>query len=79
MGNRKKDTWHLQAEEDIYDAVNGWDYYRFVCLMKDNTIQEFSGIRDENYNGEISVYVNGLNDDYDDVDDIVMWTEVPKI
>jgi len=70
------DTWHLQEKEDIYDAVKGWDIHTFVCVMKDGTIQKFTGCRDEDYEGCITTYIDGVNDDYDDVDDIVKWIEV---
>lgn len=70
------DTWHLQEKEDIYDAVKGWDIHTFVCIMKDGTIQKFTGCRDEDYEGCITTYIDGVNDDYDDVDDIVKWIEV---
>ena len=71
-------TWHLQKEEDIYNAVKGWGYYLFVCIMKDNSIQLFSGMNDETIDGHINTHVDGLNDDYDDVDDIVWWIEAPE-
>lgn len=71
-------TWQKQSENDIYDAVKGWGVYRFVCLMKDGTIQLFSGSHDETADGEITTHVDGLNDDYDDVDDIVLWIEIPN-
>lgn len=71
------DEWHKESEESIYNSIMDWSNHRFVCLMKDNTIQVFSGIRDENYNGEISTHIDNI-DDYD-TDDIVMWTEIPVI
>ena len=76
----KKMTWQVEAEHSIYDAVQDWNYHRFVCLMKDNTIQVFTGINDETYNGEINTYINCVSDDsHDNTDDILMWIEVPKI
>lgn len=54
-----------------------WSIHRFACLMKDDTIQVFSGIRDKNYDGEIATHIDNA-DDYD-TDDIVMWTEIPKL
>jgi len=71
--------WHLQEVDNIYNAINSWDYYRFACLMKDGTVQEFSGIADEAYNGEINIHIDGVNDEYDDTDEIVMWIEVPSL
>lgn len=70
------ETWHLQEKEDIYDAVKDWGLYKFVCIMKDGTIQRFNGCLDEDCEGHINVHINGINDDYDDVDDIVKWIEI---
>lgn len=71
------DEWHKESEESIYNSIMDWSFHRFVCLMKDNTIQVFTGILDENYNGKIATHINNV-DDYD-TDDIVMWTEIPEI
>lgn len=71
------DEWHKESEESIYNSITDWGYHRFACLMKDGTIQVFSGIRDENYNGEIANHID--NADNYDTDDIVMWTEIPKL
>ena len=73
---KEVDTWHLQEKEDIYDVVKDWGLYKFVCIMKDGTIQRFNGSLDEDYEGHIHVHINGVNDDYDDVDDIVKWIEL---
>ena len=69
-------SWHLQEKEDIYDAVKDWSLHTFACVMKDGTIQKFTGILDEDYEGHISVNIDGVNDDYDNVDDIVKWAEL---
>jgi hypothetical protein len=73
---KEMETWHLQEKEDIYDAVKDWGLYKFVCIMKDGTIQRFNGCLDEDCEGHINVHINGINDDYDDVDDIVKWIEI---
>lgn len=73
---KEVDIWHLQEKEDIYDAVKDWSLHTFACIMKDGTIQRFTGIRDEDCEGHINVHIDGVNDDYDDVDDIVKWTEL---
>jgi len=73
---KEVDTWHLQEKEDIYDAVKGWGLYTFACIMKDGTIQRFNGSLDEDYEGHINVHINGVNDNYDNVDDIVKWIEI---
>lgn len=72
---KEVDTWHLQEKEDIYDAVKDWGLYKFACIMKDGTIQRFNGSFDEDNEGHINVHIDGVNDDYDNVDDIVKWIE----
>ena len=73
---KELNTWHLQEKEDIYDAIKGWGIYTFACLMKDGTIQKFTGHLDEDYEGNINTHIYGVNDDYNDLDDIVKWIEV---
>ena len=73
---KEVNTWHLQEKENIYDAVKDWGLQTFACVMKDGTIQKFSGCLDEDCEGHINVYIDGVNDDYDDVDDIVKWIEI---
>ena len=68
-------NWHLQEKEDIYDAIKDWGLYKFACIMKDGTIQKFNGSLDEDSEGHIHVHIDGVNDDYDNVDDIVKWIE----
>ena len=76
LGVKEADTWHLQEKEDIYDAVKDWSLYTFACIMKDGTIQKFIGSMDEDCEGDISVHIDGVNGDYDNVDDIVKWIEI---
>ena len=73
---KEVDTWHLQEKEDIYDAVKDWGLYAFVCIMKDGTIQRFNGCLDEDCEGHINVHIDGINEDYNNVDDIVKWIEL---
>jgi len=75
LEEKELNTWHLQEKENIYDAVKDWNLHTFACIMKDGTIQRFSGILDEDCEGHISVHIDGVNDDYDNVDDIVKWIE----
>ena len=70
------ETWHLQEKEDIYDAVKDWGLYAFVCIMKDGTIQRFNGCLDEDCEGHINVHIDGINENYNNVDDIVKWIEL---
>lgn len=72
---KEVDTWHLQEKENIYDAVKDWSLHTFACLMKDGTIQKFSGCLAEDYEGHINVHIDGVNDAYDNIDDIVKWIE----
>ena len=73
---KEVNIWHLQEKENIYDAVKDWSLHTFACVMKDGTIQKFIGNMDEDYEGHINVHIDGDNDDYDDVDDIVKWIEI---
>lgn len=73
---KEVEIWHLQEKENIYDAINDWSLHTFVCLMKDGTIQKFNGICDEDCEGHINTHIDGVNDDYDNVDDIVKWIEI---
>jgi len=73
---KEVETWHLQEKEDIYDAVKDWSLQTFACIMKDGTIQKFTGNLDEDCEGHINVHIYGVNDDYDNVDDIVKWIEL---
>ena len=72
---KEVDTWHLQEKENIYDAVKDWSLHTFAYIMKDGTIQKFTGNLDEDYEGHIYVHIYGVNDDYDNIDDIVKWIE----
>ncbi len=46
--------------------------------MKDSKLVKFSGLLDENYDGEITPYIDCIGDNYD-TDDIEMWIEIPDI
>ena len=69
-------TWHKESETTIWCAVNDWDYHKFACLMKDGTLTMFTGMNDENIEGEISTFIEHIDDKYN-TDDIVMWIEIP--
>jgi len=77
---KEVDNWHLQSKEDIDNVLVDWGLHTFVCLMKDGTIQKFSGIQDECYNGTINKHLNCVDDNYEwEYDDIVYWIETPII
>lgn len=74
-----KMNWQLNAEHDILNAVLPWGYYRFICVMKDNSIQIFTGICDETADGQINQHLDCIDDNYEwNFDDIIMWIEVPN-
>jgi hypothetical protein len=75
-----KMNWQLQTKNDILDAVQPWDFYRFVCVLKDNSIRIFTGMCDETDDGQINQHLDCTNDEYKwDFDDIIMWIEVPTV
>lgn len=55
-------TWHLQEEDDIYDSFNDWSYHTFACLMKDGSVQKFSGILDESSDGTVNMHIDRIDD-----------------
>ena len=70
--------WHKQSEDDIWFAIDDWEYHKFACLMKDGKLVEFSGLHDETYDGEITTHIDCISFDYDyNIDDIEMWIEIP--
>lgn len=71
-------AWHLQKNEDIYDAVNDWSLHSFVCLMDDGSVQKFTGIHCECADGSINTHIDAVDDKYD-VDNIIFWTETPNL
>ena len=76
----KKIGWNTNEGNEILDAVTTWDQHRFICIMKDDTIQIFTGICDETYDGEIVQHLDCIDDNLDyNIDDIVMWIEAPNI
>ena len=56
------DTWHLQEEDDIYESFNDWSYHTFACLMKDGSLQKFSGMLDESYDGSVNKHIDWVSD-----------------
>lgn len=77
---KEVDSWHFQSKEDIDNVLEDWGLHTFVCLMKDGTIQKFSGIQAECYNGTINKHLDCVDDNYEwDYNDIVCWIEIPII
>ena len=72
-----KTGWQIQAEKDIYYAITPWDLHSFACIMKDGTLQIFTGMCDETDEGEIIYHLDCDRDYYDG--DIVYWIEIPEI
>ena len=73
----EKNIWHRQSDEDIYDAFNDWSLHEFACIMKDGTVQKFTGILDECYDGSINKHVDCGVDGFE-CDDIEYWLEFPE-
>ena len=71
-------TWNKESEYSIYDAIDGWGYHEFACVMSDGTLEEFSGIWDEDYEGHNHLHIDHIGLERD-IDDIVMWIEIPSI
>lgn len=67
-----------QSAKDIWDEVNDWSSVTFICVMKDNSIQKFSGFLDENYDGEIFPHCDCITSDDYSTDDIKYWGYVPN-
>lgn len=72
-----ENKWHKQSDEDIYDSFNDWSLHRFACIMKDGTVQRFTGILDECYDGSINKHVDCDADGFE-CDDIEYWIEFPE-
>lgn len=75
---RNNFIWNKESEYSIYDAIDDWGYHTFACLMEDNTLQKFTGMWDENINGEHNLYIECENYTYTP-NDIIMWIEIPGI
>lgn len=68
-----------QSSKDIWDEVNDSSTtVTFICVMKDNSIQKFSGFLDENYKGQITPYCVCITSDDYGTDDIKYWGYVPN-
>ena len=68
--------WQLQSDNDIYDAVDDWEFHRFLCIMKDGNQVFASGYADESYDGFATKDIS-IDGDYT-MDDILFWLEFPK-
>lgn len=79
METKVKDNfrWNKESEYSIWDAIDDWGFHKFACLMVDGTLQEFTAIYDETYDGEVNLHVDHIDDNYC-TDDIVMWIEIPN-
>ena len=71
-------VWNKESENSIYDAICDWDYHTFACIMTDGCLVRFSGMWDENCEGERFLHIEDDLDTYEP-SDIVMWIEIPEI
>jgi len=77
---KEVDFWHKQSEEDIDDSINDWSLHTYLCLMIDGSIQRFTGILDESYDGSINIHLDCTDDNYDwEYDNIIYWIETPNV
>lgn len=67
--------WHIQTVDDIWDVLYDWGYHKFICVVKNGSVVEFSGLCDETYDGEIIEHLDCIDGDYDS-DDIMLWMEI---
>lgn len=72
-----ENKWHKQSDEDIYDAFDDWSFHKFACIMKDGTVQRFTGNLCECDDGSINKHVDCTVDDFG-CDDIEYWIEFPE-
>jgi len=77
---KEVDFWHKQSEEDIDDSINDWSLHTYLCLMIDGSIQRFTGILDESYDGSINIHLDCTDDNYDwEYDNIIYWIETLNV
>lgn len=69
-------TWHDQEVDDIFNAVDDWDFHRFACITKGGRLLEFCGICDEHDDGYIEKHIDCDNDGFS-FSDIAYWMEFP--
>jgi hypothetical protein len=78
----KKDgiVWHKQDVDDICDTINDWSIHKYLCRMKDGTLNIAIGSADEGCNGDVSRYIYfKINDEKYYTDDIEAWAELPEV
>jgi hypothetical protein len=71
-------TWNKESEYSIYDAIDDWGYHKFACVMKDGTLEEFTGVWDEDCEDHNHLHIEDITGMYS-TDDIVMWIEIPNL
>ena len=71
-------AWNKESENSIYESIDDLGYHVFACIMRDGTLQKFSGMWDEDYYGMTYIDIGDIGCKYS-TDDIVMWIEIPTI
>lgn len=70
--------WNNQKENDIYWSWNDWDLHYFACVLNNGLCIVYTGIIDESFDGESIRHLEPVEDYHYGVDDIAMWTEMPR-
>ena len=70
--------WNKQEENDIFWSWNDWEVHYFACVLKNGMCIVYSGILDEGYNGEINRHLEPVEDYNYSIEDIALWTEMPR-
>lgn len=73
-------VWHKQDVDDIYNTFKDWSVHKYLCRMKDGSLNIAMGSVDENYNGDFGININfEINDEKYYIDDIEAWAELSEL
>lgn len=76
----QKIVWHQQGVDDIYNAFYDWSVHRYLCRMKDGSLNIAMGSVDEDYNGDVSRNIHfKINDEKYCADDVEAWAELTEL
>lgn len=77
---KKAIVWHKQDVDDICDTINDWSIHKYLCRMKDGTLNIAIGSADEGCDGDVSrsIYFE-ISDEKYYSDDIEAWVEIMEV